>query len=183
MIKVDIAIIRRAAGGDRKAFEMIVSAFGGLVFSIAYRMTYDREEARDLSQEVFMHLYQNLHKFSLEGELHPWLSRVATNCCINIVKKKKLRTASLDLIEEKREIRGSEDAAPEEVMENEKHEALREAVKSLPPEYSAAIALKYEEDLSVEELSQRLGISVSAAKVRLFRAREKIRKKMENYGK
>jgi RNA polymerase sigma-70 factor (ECF subfamily) len=178
-MEIDRAIIAKAAAGDQKAFEILIRACEARVHGLAWRMTFDREDSMDLAQEVFLHIYRNLHKFDTTQDFLPWLYRVATNYIINRLKKKRLPSASLNLVMEKGEI-SAKSAEPHENAElAEEVGMLKAALNEIPAEYATAVALRYDKDLSVAEIAEILDISESNVKIRLFRARDMLRKIME----
>jgi RNA polymerase sigma-70 factor (ECF subfamily) len=175
---IDPAIVLKAARGDSKAFEIIVRAFQGSVFSIAWRLSRNRDDALDLSQEIFLHLYNNLHKYDPEKPFKPWLYRVAANFTLNYMKKKKLKTVSLDAVMEKRPIADPRSLPAYRIVQYEEHSQLNEAVSQLPPTYGLPIALYYAKGLSIKEIANAMSLAEQTVKIRLFRARELLREKL-----
>jgi RNA polymerase sigma-70 factor (ECF subfamily) len=174
-------VLERARLGDDEAFAAIVDAHGSLVLNLAWRMVRDRQEAEDLSQEVFLHLLKVLHRYDPDRPFVPWLKRVATNLMLNRIagKKRKMRraTASLDSF---REAGGDSppdpdaDEAGESAENRERARLLRKAIRSLKPAYRAIVALRYFKGLSYEELAGDLGLPIGTVKNRLYRAREEL---------
>ncbi len=156
----------------------MIEPFKGRVYGLAYRMTFDSHLANDLSQEVFLHLFQNIHKFDQRENMKPWLMRVAKNYIINRLQKKRLKTASLDVISEKHPAADPIDAPDEKAVQDETYALLRDAVKSLHIKYRALVAMRYDEDMSIKEIADASGTTAANVKIRLFRAREILRKKL-----
>jgi len=172
-------VVAAAQGGDEAAFRQIVERFQGAVFAIAWRMTHDAAQAEDLCQEVFLRLWRKFHTFDPGRPLRPWLLRLATNVCINALKKHTLPTSSLHV--------GEDDEAPWEpparqpgparlAEGRELAQRLEDAIAELPDDYRLVITLRHLEGLSYEEISTVLGWPLGTVKVRLFRARERLRR-------
>ncbi|RMG15653.1 MAG: sigma-70 family RNA polymerase sigma factor [Planctomycetota bacterium] len=166
------------------AFEAIVRRYQHRVHALAYRLLYDAELARDVAQEVFLRLHQNLHRYDPERPFEPWFLRLATNYALNARQKALLRrTASLDA--------GREDDGPrrdppdpgtvqatEAAAAREEREAVREAVRALPDKYAGVVALHYLEGLGVKDIAARLDLPAGTVKIRLHRARALLRERL-----
>lgn len=191
---LDPAIARRAQRGDEKAFELIVQAASGFVHGLAWRMTYDRDRAADVAQEVFLHLYENLSRYDPSRPFEPWFQRLAVNAAVNACRKRRRRETSLDGMgrsagdgagadERPYEPADPADGPAEVAAEREARLALRAAVRALPPAYAAVVALYYLEERPVKEIAEALGIPEGTVKIRLYRARDVLRAKLEPGGR
>ncbi|MHC4597793.1 MAG: RNA polymerase sigma factor [Planctomycetota bacterium] len=170
--------VGRARGGDGAAFENIVRRYRDWVYRLAYRMVYDADEARDLSQEVFLRLYKSFDKFDLGRPFGPWFFRLATNVCLNACKKRKKRPVTFQTLEygdRSFHPPGREESSPEQVGRKDAEIQVRYAVEKLPPAYRLAISLRYLKELSYEEMAELLDVPLGTVKNRLFRAREKLK--------
>ena len=181
----DPELVRRACAGERAAFEGLVRHYQGAVYGLAYRVTYDAELARDIAQDVFLRLYQRLDRYDPSRPFHPWFMTLASNYTLNARAKAKLRkTVSLDA-----PIGDGEDSGPdpqaeqptvsELAEEDETRGAVRAAIRALPETYAGVVALHYLEGLSVKEVAARLEIPEGTVKIRLFRARAKLKETLE----
>ncbi|HNO90934.1 MAG TPA: sigma-70 family RNA polymerase sigma factor, partial [bacterium] len=94
--KEDFEFIARAVGGDQKAFELLMNRYRPQIFGLMYRMVHKSEEAEDLVQEAFMKAFTSLSNFNYEYAFSTWLYKIATNNCIDHLRKKKLQTYSID---------------------------------------------------------------------------------------
>jgi RNA polymerase sigma-70 factor (ECF subfamily) len=170
--------VGKARGGDASAFENIVRRYGDWVHRLAYRMVYDADEARDLSQEVFLRLYRSFDKYDPERPFGPWFFRLATNVCLNACKRRKRRPMTFQTLEDAErsfDPPGGEAGGAEEAGKKDMGAHVREAVLKLPPAYRLAVSLRYLKELSYEEMAEILDVPLGTVKNRLFRAREKLK--------
>ncbi|MCU0726472.1 MAG: sigma-70 family RNA polymerase sigma factor [Planctomycetes bacterium] len=175
----DREVLERARRGDRRALGAIVETCGDFVLGLAFRMTRDRSGAEDLAQEVFVRLMRALPRYDPGRPFLPWLRTVATNQILHLLtrggEKERRRTASLEACAE---AAGSlppdpaAEAAPAVAEARERAEAVRRAVRRLPPDQRAIVALRYFRGLGYEELARELSLPLGTVKNRLFRARE-----------
>lgn len=175
-------MVAQVKKGDQEAFEGIVDLFKDKIYRHCYRMVGNGHEAEDLAQETFLRAYRNISKYNNEFKFSTWIFRIATNLCIDRLRKKK-PDYYLDA-----EVPGtdgatmysqlsSEEPLPEEVVtENERWNELQEEIMKLPEKYRTAIVLKYVEDLSLEEISHIMDIPVPTVKTRIHRGRETLKK-------
>lgn len=175
-------MVAQVKKGDQEAFEGIVDLFKDKIYRHCYRMVGNGHEAEDLAQETFLRAYRNISKYNNEFKFSTWIFRIATNLCIDRLRKKK-PDYYLDA-----EVPGtdgatmysqlsSEEPLPEQVVtENERWNELQEEIMKLPEKYRTAIVLKYVEDLSLEEISHIMDIPVPTVKTRIHRGREALKK-------
>src|SRR5579864_7914585 len=157
-------LVRLAGGGDLDAFEELIRRFQRRVYGFAFHHLRDADEAHDLAQEIFVKLYRNLARYDVERPFEPWFWKLAANTTINYRRKRvPLPT------EPSEEAAGPDNAIPT-------HDpALVEALAQLDPAYRLPILLHYYADLSIEQVSQSLNLSIPAVKSRLHRARAQLR--------
>ena len=175
---VPISVVRLAQAGDRTAFRTVVEAGSGAVFGLTYRFCFDRTEAEDLSQEIFLRLYNKLGLFDPSQPFAPWMYRLAANVCLNWKKRRNLKPASLDRMgpdDEGYDVADPRDPAAEAQRQDEAREALQRAMSGLPDEARAAISLRYEQGMDVSEVAKAMEVPVGTVKTWLFRARERLR--------
>jgi len=172
------ADVAAALGGDERAFARIVAAYERAVFAIAYRMTYDAAAAEDLTQEVFLRAWRKLDTFRPGEPLKPWLLRLATNVCINALKKRRPVAVAMvgDGEGDAREPASEGPDASELAAKGETAELLEQAIAQLPDDYRLIITLRHVEELSYEEIAGILKRPLGTVKVQLFRARERLRR-------
>lgn len=176
-------VLALARGGDRQAFGRIVEAYQGGVWHLAWRMCYDRDEANDLAQEVFLRVFQKLPQYDAGRAFSPWFYRVATNVCLNYLRDRGPKPASLDA-----PMRGSDEPPTEpedpgpgpDVLADLRldRERVDAAIRELPADHRAVLTLYYLEGLGLPDLAEALGASQNTCKVRLFRAREALKRKL-----
>ncbi|MDM5196943.1 RNA polymerase sigma factor SigW [Fictibacillus enclensis] len=183
------SLVTQVKSGNREAFEGLVEIYKDKIYRLCYRMVGDRHEAEDLAQEAFVRAFVNIDKYSGSYKFSTWLYRIATNLCIDRLRKRK-PDYSMDA-----EIPGTEgatlysqvaDADPlpeEEVEEKEKHDHLQQEIMKLPEKYRTAILLKYIEDMSLEEISSVMDLPVPTVKTRIHRGREALKKAYKKVAK
>lgn len=160
--------LRQAVGGDPQAFAEIVRAHQGMVFSIGWHYLGDRGMAEDLAQDVFLQLYQGLAGIESASHLTHWLRRVVVHRCIDRTRKKNFRRElALDETHET-----AADSKPQDTFLSAR---LREAVAQLPEKQRMAVVLRYQEQLSLDEIAQVLKMPVNTVKSTLYRALEDLR--------
>jgi RNA polymerase sigma-70 factor, ECF subfamily len=157
-------LVQQASGGDLDAFEELIHRLERRVYGFAYQHLRDTEEAHDLAQEIFVKLYRNLARFDAGRPFEPWFWKLAANTSINYRRKRVPLPAEAG------------DEAVDERAELPRHDpALVDALAQLDPAYRLPVLLHYYSDLSLEQVSQSLNISVAAVKSRLHRARAQLR--------
>jgi len=171
-------LLQLAKKGDVEAFEQLVDKFQKKVFNIALRMIGNYDDASELTQEVFIKIYRSIGSFKEESQLSTWIYRIATNVCLDELRKRKIKwIRSID-----EEIQGEdgeylmqiEDSSPtpDKVLENKSlKEAINEAVGSLPEKQRLIIILRDMQGFSYEEISSIINKPVGTVKSRINRAR------------
>lgn len=175
----------KAQQGDMQAFEQLYIEFSPLIYSILLEITHDTYEAEDLTQDCFVSALKNIHTLKEPAKIKKWLTAIAANHGKDYLKKKKPALLSaeheyiFDIQEEKNEA-----LLPEEnAILDERGEEIREIVNSVSEDKRLCLVLFYQHEMSITEISKELGISESAVKSRLFRAREDIREEVEKRNK
>ncbi len=150
------------------------------------KMVRNPQEAEDLCQEAFIKAFNALASFNEEFAFSTWLMKIATNNCIDFLRKKKLRTYSIDepiqYKDDQVQIElPDHDPTPEKQMLNEERSNLiDEAIQSLPPRYRHVIVLRHKEEKSYEDIAEILKLPLGTVKARIFRAREMLNKKIRD---
>lgn len=175
----DEAIVARCVSGDEGAFEELMSRYEDSLYRLAYYWSGNREDAQDLCQDCFIHLYSVLPKFDQKYRFAVWMYRVCTNHCINWLKKHRRRPPAMSLSS----LMGDEVDIPDDLphpeqllLAAEDHKAVMDAVNALPVGYRMPIILKYLEEFSYKEIAQMLDISVKNVEIRLHRAKAMLQK-------
>lgn len=178
--KQDFELVRRAVDtGDQKAFAQLLEQYREPIHFLLLKMVNNKEDAEDLTIETFTKAFKSLPNFRPDYAFSTWLFRIATNAGIDFIRKKKLKTMSIDNAfpnEEGDEVRinvKSIDPNPEqELITAEKAELLRSFVEKLKPRYQVLIELRYYKQLSYEEIAEELDMPLGTVKAQLFRARD-----------
>jgi RNA polymerase sigma-70 factor, ECF subfamily len=172
----DVAeLVAAARDGDRSAFDELVRVTYAETYTLASRLTGDEEDARDVVQEAYLRAYRGLSRFRGDAQFSTWMYRITANCAsTHLGKRRRHRHDELvdDLaVADEAPTSNPEARADAVVLRDRLHVAL----EALPPKLRAVIVLRDIYDLSHEAIAAELGISQSAAKVRLHRARRKLR--------
>ncbi len=183
MTQQEQQLIQRAADGDNAAFESLVTQYEKLVYSVTYRMTGNREDAMDLSQETFVKVWKSLKFFKFESAFSTWIYRVAGNVCLDFLRRQK-RTQSLTVSDEEVQLDlPDEEQDPAHMfMQKNGQEQIQQALETLEPEYRAALTLRAISGLSYQEIADVLGVQSGTVKSRISRGRERLRKKLVALG-
>ncbi len=179
----DESLAFQSLGGDISAFEELVNRYKKPVFSIVYRMIGHYQEAEDITQDVFVNVYQKLYQFDSNKKFAPWIYRIATNASISALrKKKKIVTLDFDEAYGKayEDYYTAHSGDPQLMFEREelKH-FIYEAINELPESYRAVVILRYQMDLNNQEIAEVLGVSKENIEVKVHRARKALRKIVE----
>jgi RNA polymerase sigma factor (sigma-70 family) len=178
----DNEIINQVLSGNSSAFAELVNRYQNYVFTLSLRMVKNREDAEEVAQDAFVKAYKYLAGFKGESKFSTWLYTITNNTAISFLRKKRLEIHSLDN-EKIFEMADSKDSGMSAnlVEQKSKLAMVNNAVALLNPDDSLIITLFYKAEQSLEETAKILGIEINAAKVRLFRARTRLKEKMETY--
>jgi len=169
------ALVAAAQAGDRSAFDDLVRATYIDSYTLAYRLTGDEDDARDVVQEAYLRAYRGLKRFRGDAQFSTWMYRITANCATTFLGK-RTRNRHDELTDE---LVGDEPATtldPEASADAAAtRDRLQQALRRLPPRLRAVVVLRDVYDLPHESIAAELGITESAAKVRLHRARRKLR--------
>ncbi|MFH1288807.1 MAG: sigma-70 family RNA polymerase sigma factor [bacterium] len=175
-------LLEKILAGEPSAFKELFETYNSLVFNVCLKMLSNREDAEDVTQDVFFTAYKSLKKFRAESKLSTWLYRIAVNLSLNFQRKKKINQwLSLDFLLDNKpdEIPHSPEVNPLKDLENSERERIvQNAVNSLPENQRAAVILQRYENLSYEEIAKIMKCSVSSVESYLFRAKENLCKKL-----
>lgn len=173
---VDVAdLVAAAKDGDRAAFDQLVKATYVDTYTLAYRLTGNEEDARDVVQEAYLRAFRGLKRFRGDAQFSTWMYRITSNCASTYLGK-RARNRHEELDEDLPADDERTAVNPEARLEAAAtRERLAEALRRLPPRLRAVVVLRDIYDLPHESIAAELGISESAAKVRLHRARKKLR--------
>jgi len=176
----DNEIISRVLQGEQNAYAELVNRYQGYVFTLVLRMIKSREDAEEVAQDVFVKAYRSLADFRGESKFSTWLYTIANTTSITFLRKKKLDVHSLDN-EKVFEVADSKDSAFRANLVEQKSRVnmVNEAIAMLSPDDAEVITLFYKAEQNLEEISRILRIETNTVKVRLHRARTRLKEKME----
>lgn len=173
--------------GDQKAYAMLMNNYRDSLYFMLLKMTNNSNDADDLTIEAFGKAFKKLEQYTPDYAFSTWLFKIASNNCIDFIRKKKKRTFSMDASpdgeegQELAKIIASDTLDPEErVMKKEKMGMIREVVEKLKPHYRKLIELRYFKEYSYEEIATELDLPLGTVKAQLFRAREFISNIIKN---
>ncbi len=174
--------VKKASKGDSDAFEQLVLAYQSQIYHLCLRMLGNAEDAADMTQEAFLKAWRSLESFQFESSFSSWLYRLATNCCLDLLRSQKRRpTVSLvteDADGEEQSYEPADDAPSpeEEVIFREEKSEIVQAMQLLDEEQRQVLTLRVVNDLSYAQISEILGVKEGTVKSRIARARENLRK-------
>ena len=171
MIDQEQLWIDSARHGDEEAFGQLVEQYQRPVFNLCYRLLGTPMAAEDAAQETFVRAYMHLSTYDAGRKFSSWLLSIASHYCIDQLRRRKFHLVSLDDIPPWSWTAESTPEPEEIVVEREAETEVHALLDKLPPDYRAAVVLRYWHDLSYEEIAQVLNTTVPAIKSRLFRAR------------
>jgi len=181
----EAGLVAKAKAGDSSAFSELVEHYQRRVFRMAKQITQNEEDAEDVLQETFLKAYSHLEDFQGNSKFYTWLVRIAVNeALMKLRKRRSDKTVPLDDPIDTgedvvvREIAVWEDDPEQRYSREELGAILDDAIQSLKPAYRTVFVLRDIEELSIEETAEVLGLSISAVKSRLLRARLQLREKL-----
>ena len=181
----DTKLIEEALKGKQKAYRELTERHQTAIFHIIFKIVRDRETANDLAQETFMKAFSSLATYRSEYRFSTWLYKIAANCSIDFLRKKRIQALSLDRpINDESGSREMDvpdfSYHPERDLERkEQRFSIKEAISSLPDKYREVIIYRHQDDKSYEEIADLLDIPLGTVKARIFRARELLKKKLK----
>lgn len=182
----DYELVQKALKGDEKAFARLLSRYKETIYFMLLKMLNNRSDAEDLTIEAFGKAFKNLHQYSPTYAFSTWLFKIASNNCIDFLRKKKGITVSLENDDEQSELSEaakikSKDLNPEEkLIRKQKAILLHKVVRRLKPHYQTLVELRYFREMSYEEIAEELNLPLGTVKAQLFRARQMLFKLIES---
>ena len=181
---MDELLLRRAQRGDPEAFEELIGPLEQLVWRVCWHYTGNRETAEDCGQEAMLRIWRSLDSYRGDCALESWVYRIAANCCMDYLRKKKRdKSVSVEPLREQ----GFDPADPspgtaEQVEAADEHRRLREAIALLPEDQREALILTQLEKVPYEEAARSLGVSEGTVKSRVNRAKARLREILSEEG-
>ena len=182
--KLDYQLIDKALAGDQSAYEQLMKKYSNVVGMLIQKVIHNSNEIEDLKQEIFIKAFNSLNSFKREYAFSTWLFRIATNHSIDFLRKKQLKTQSMeDTLETQdgslRHQYATREPTPEsKLIEMEATQHITKAIENLPEKYRRCIEMRHKEEKSYEEISEELSLPIGTVKARIFRAREILNKEL-----
>ncbi len=165
--------VEAALAGDERAFEQLVAAYATPVYNLAYRMLGDPAEAEDAAQETFIRVYRRLHTYDPSRKFSSWILSIASHHCIDRLRRRRHRHVSLEEMPPWKPLVSQAPDPEERAVARDESARLQALLDDLPPDYRLPLVLHYWYGLSYNEICEVTGLSLSAVKTRLHRARLK----------
>jgi len=178
-------LIEEVKQGKEYAFKVLMERYQPGIYKMIYQIIKNREETEDIVQETFIKAFNSINSYNNKYAFSTWLYKIAYNHSIDTIRKRKLKTFSIDKPikfqkgEIKQEIRDESFIPDKEIMNRESINNILKQIESLPEKYRKALVLRHQEDYSYEEISKMLSIPIGTVKARIFRAREILKKKLQ----
>ncbi len=174
---MDELLLRRAQSGDPEAFERLMEPLEQLVWRVCWHYTGNREAAEDCGQEAMIRIWRNLANYRGECALESWVYRIAANCCMDWLRKKKRDwSVSMEpMVEQGFDPADDSPGTEEQVVAKDERQRLREAIALLPEDQREALILTQLEKVPYEEAARALGVSEGTVKSRVNRAKARLK--------
>jgi len=184
----DYNLVKNAIeNGDQKAYAELMSRYKDSIYFMLLKMVNNRDDADDLTIEAFGKAFKNIKQYTPDYAFSTWLFKIATNNCIDFIRKKRKQTFSIDKGIETDDggelnidIKSSQPDPEENMMKKQKVMMMRDVVERLKPRYRKLVELRYFQERSYEEIAEELNLPLGTVKAQLFRAREFLYQIMKN---
>jgi RNA polymerase sigma factor (sigma-70 family) len=177
----DTELINKVLGGDKAAYADLMKRHQRFVFTLALRFAKNREDAEEIAQDCFIKAYRSLNTFRNTAKFSTWLYRIVYTTAMTFLRKKRLDIQSIDtelgLLNVENHI---SDLKSDDVEHKSKMVYVNRAIDQLSPDDAAVITLFYQGEQSLDEIGQALGMETNTVKVKLHRARHRLKEKIEN---
>ncbi len=184
----DFVLVQQATKGDQKAYAELMGRYRDAIYYMLLKMVNNASDAEDLTIEAFGKAFKNIQQYTPNYAFSTWLFKIATNNCIDFIRKRKATTVSLDQNDDDSDkmspdIQSSTLDPEEEMIKDQKIKMMRELVSKLKPRYRKLIELRYFMEYSYEEIAEELELPIGTVKAQLFRARELLFNILKNTSK
>lgn len=189
--KEDSELIRQAIAGDQEAFRRLMDKYRPAIYHLISRMISDKTEVHDLTQETFVKAFASLKSFNHFYAFSTWIYKIASNTCIDHLRKKKLQTFSIDQSLDSDgddfsyELPDVTYGADKEILTDQRSQLVSRAIDALPRKYRDVIMLRHLEEKNYDEIAEILGLPLGTVKAHIFRGRELLykylREKIRDY--
>jgi RNA polymerase sigma factor (sigma-70 family) len=183
----DLELVRLAVENkDQQAFAKLMARYKDSIFFMVLKMVHNRDDAEDITIESFGKAFNRLDKYDAKYAFSTWLFKIATNSCIDFIRKKRLETTSIDQTfgndegdEMSIDIKSDSLNPEEKYMRKQRSISVRGTLEKLDEKYKVLIEMRYYQELSYEEIAQELNIPLGTVKAQLFRAKELLFKMLD----
>ena len=176
----DTDLIEQTLAGDQSAYADLVKRHQRFVFTLAMRFAKSREDAKEIAQDCFIKAYRSLGTFQRQSKFTTWLYSIVYTTAMTTLRKKRIATDSIDDEETFIQVENKPSGHDENNVENKSRSFyLSQAIDQLLPDDATIITLFYKGEQSLEEIAQTMGIEANTVKVKLFRARQRLKDKLE----
>lgn len=176
----DIDLIEQTLAGNQSAYADLVKRHQRFVFTLAMRFAKSREDAEEIAQDCFIKAYRSLAMYQGQSKFTTWLYTIVYNTAMTFLRKKRVATDSIDDEGTYIQVKNHESAYDADNVENKSRSFyLNQAIEQLLPDDATIITLFYKGEQSLEEIAQTLGMEANTVKVKLFRARQRLKDKLE----
>lgn len=182
----DFLLVEAALTGEEKAFAKLMSRYKDAIYFMLLKMVNNKNDAEDLTLEAFGKAFKNLHQYSPNFAFSTWLFKIATNNCIDFLRKRRGVYVSIETNQENGDndqpikLRSTEPNPEEKLIRIQKAILMRRIVHRLKPRYRILVELRYFREFSYEEIAKELNLPLGTVKAQLFRAREMLFKMIES---
>lgn len=182
----DDILVKRAMGGDEQAYTELVEKYQRALYFHILKMIKDKEQVNDLVQEAFVKAFDNLNTYSTNYAFSTWLYRIATNHTIDYLRKKKLKTLSIDEPmktkdgEMQMQLEDESAGTDRNIIRKQRQDIVQNAIEDLPPKYRKVIEMRHMEEKSYQEIADVLDLPLGTVKAHIFRARELLYKALKD---
>ncbi|MBB6111879.1 RNA polymerase sigma-70 factor, ECF subfamily [Mucilaginibacter lappiensis] len=177
----DIELIEQTLAGNQSAYADLVKRHQRFVFTLAMRFAKGREDAEEIAQDCFIKAYRSLASFQGQSKFSTWLYSIVYTTAMTFLRKKRVATDSIDDENTFIQVESRESGYDTNNIENKSRSFyLNQAIAQLLPDDATIITLFYKGEQSLEEIAQALGMETNTVKVKLFRARQRLKEKLEH---
>ncbi len=185
--KFDLELVEKAVKGDQKSFAELMGRYRDAIYFMLLKMVNNKSDAEDLTIEAFGKAFKNIHQYSPNYAFSTWLFKIASNNCIDFLRKKRTNVVSIDggISDDKENdtpihLKDETPDPEEHLIKQQKAVLMRTVVKKLKPRYRILIELRYFREFSYEEIAVELDLPLGTVKAQLFRARELLFNTLKN---
>lgn len=182
----DYELVQKALNGDEKAFARLLARYKDAIYFMLLKMVNNRNDAEDLTLEAFGKAFKNIHQYSPTYAFSTWLFKIASNNCIDFLRRKKGTYVAIDSNSDSTQnnetvrLKSKELNPEEKLIRQQKAILLHRVVRQLKPRYRTLVELRYFREYSYEEIAKELELPLGTVKAQLFRAREMLFKMIDN---